>query len=80
METKDDRVITGIVKAQDENSVTMLTPNETVTIPRKEIASLRQNELSMMPEGLLDPLGEQEVRDLIYYLGRPGQVPLAAGQ
>jgi putative heme-binding domain-containing protein len=77
LETKDDRVITGIVKAQDETSVTILTPNETVTIPRKEIQSLRQNELSMMPEGLLDSLSEQEVRDLIYYLRQPGQVPMA---
>jgi hypothetical protein len=30
----------------------------------------------MMPEGLLAPLSDQEIRDLIYYLGRPGQVPL----
>lgn len=80
LETKDDRVITGIVKTQDDNSVTMITANETVTIPRKEIQSLKQNDLSMMPEGLLDALSEQEVRDLIYYLRQPGQVPMAAGQ
>ena len=33
-----------------------------------------------MPEGLLAPLSDQEVRDLLYYLGRPGQVPLPAEQ
>ena len=32
----------------------------------------------MMPEGLLANLSDQEVRDLIYYLGRVGQVPLRA--
>ena len=32
----------------------------------------------MMPEGLLTPLNDQEIRDLIYYLSRPGQVPLLA--
>jgi len=32
----------------------------------------------MMPEGLLTPLSEQEVRDLIYYLRQPGQAPLIA--
>jgi putative membrane-bound dehydrogenase-like protein len=79
LETKDDRVITGVVKSQDDKSVTILTPNETLTIPRNEIASLKQNELSMMPEGLLEPLSEQEFRDLIYYLSRPGQVPLPGG-
>jgi putative heme-binding domain-containing protein len=80
LETKDDRVMTGIVKSQDENSVTIVTANETVTIPRNEIASLSKSQLSMMPDGLLDALSEQEVRDLIYYLSRPGQVPMAAGQ
>lgn len=80
LETKDDRVITGIVKTQDETSVTILTANESVTVPRKEVQSLKLNELSMMPEGLLEALSEQEVRDLIYYLNRPGQVPLPAGQ
>ena len=80
LETKDDRVITGIVKAQDDNSVTILTANESITVPRKEIQSLRQNDLSMMPEGLIDALAEQEVRDLIYYLSRPGQVPLPVSQ
>jgi hypothetical protein len=29
-----------------------------------------------MPEGLIDPFTDQEVRDLLYYLTRPGQVPL----
>ena len=38
---------------------------------------MQQNELSMMPEGLLDTLKEQEVRDLIYYLRQPAQARLA---
>ena len=79
IDTSDDRTLTGIIKHQDDNSVTLATANETITLPRKEIKSLQQSELSMMPEGLLQPLSDQEVRDLIYYLSRPGQVPLAAG-
>lgn len=79
IETKDDRVLTGIVKQQDEKSITVATANETIVIPRNEIASMHLSEISMMPEGLLTPLTEQEVRDLIYYLGRPGQVPLPEG-
>ena len=39
---------------------------------------MQQGELSMMPEGLLNPLSDDEVRDLLYYLSRPGQVPLPA--
>jgi putative heme-binding domain-containing protein len=76
VDTKDDRVITGIVKQQDERSVTLQTANEIVTLPRAEVAKLQQAQLSMMPEGLLTPLTDQEVRDLIFYLRSPGQVPL----
>src|SRR5438876_391401 len=76
IDTKDGRSITGIVKQQDNKAVTVLTQNETLVLPRNEIQSLQQSDLSMMPEGLLAPLTDQEVRDLLYYLSRPGQVPL----
>ena len=55
-----------------------MTANETLVVPRKDIRELRQSKLSMMPEGLLDQLKDQEVRDILYYLSRPGQVPLPA--
>jgi putative heme-binding domain-containing protein len=76
LETKDDRIITGIVSKQDDKSVTVLTANETLVLPRNEIKSLQQSDISMMPEGLLANLADQEIRDLIYYLSRPAQVPL----
>jgi putative heme-binding domain-containing protein len=78
IEMKDDRVLTGIIKQQDKKSVTVATANEQLILPRNEIQSMQISELSMMPEGLLAQLSEQEIRDLIYYLGRPGQVPLSA--
>jgi len=78
IDLKDGRSLTGIVKQQDGKSVTVLTQTETLVLPRNEIDSIQQSELSMMPEGLLAPLSDQEVRDLIYYLGRTGQVPLPA--
>ena len=76
LETKDDRVITGIVTKQDENTVTIVVPTETMVISRKDIQSLTQGDVSMMPEGLLAPLSETEVRDLISYLRSPNQVPM----
>jgi len=78
LETTDDRSISGILKQQDEKAVTLVTANETVVVPRAEIKSLRESELSMMPEGLLQACNDQEVRDLIYYLRSPGQAPLPA--
>ncbi len=76
LDTKDDRAITGIVLKQDDNAVTIATANEIIVVPRGEVASLRQGTLSMMPEGLLQPLTEDEVRHLISYLKQPAQVPL----
>jgi putative heme-binding domain-containing protein len=76
IETKDGRSLTGIVKVMGDKTVLFQTATELLTIPREDIASQRQTELSMMPEGLLAPLNDQEVRDLIYYVTRPGQVPL----
>jgi putative heme-binding domain-containing protein len=76
IETKDGRILTGIVKVQGDKTVMLQTANELITIPRAEVATMRQGNLSMMPEGLLAPLADQEVRDLLYYLTRTGQVPL----
>jgi hypothetical protein len=65
-----------VIKSQSDKAMVLQTANELITLPRDEIASQRQSELSMMPEGLLAPLADQEVRDLLYYLTRQGQVPL----
>ncbi len=78
IETKDGRSISGLIKKQDGNSLTVATATETLVLPRADVASTGESELSMMPEGLLAQLTDQEVRDLIYYLSRPGQVPLMA--
>ena len=76
LETKDDRSITGIVTKQDGNAVTIITPNDTLIIPRGEVKTLVQSEFSMMPEGLLQAITEAEVRELVAYLRGAGQVPL----
>ena len=68
IDTKDDRSLTGVVVRQDARSVTIVTAAERVTIAKNEIDSMRESELSMMPDALLQPLNEQQVRDLIAYL------------
>ena len=76
IETKDGRSLTGIVKVKGDKTIVVQTANELATLARDDIAEMHQGELSMMPEGLLAPLSDQEVRDLLYYLTRAGQVPL----
>ena len=76
MELKDERVLTGLVRSQDANSVVVQTATEALTLPRAEVVKITGSEVSMMPEGLVAGLSETQIRDLLYYLGRPGQVPL----
>ncbi|HEY1173743.1 MAG TPA: family 16 glycoside hydrolase [Verrucomicrobiae bacterium] len=78
VEMKDDRVITGIIKQQTEQVITIASANETLSLPRKDVAAIRPSELSMMPEGLVEQLTEKEVGDLIAYLATKGQVPMLA--
>jgi putative heme-binding domain-containing protein len=76
VELKDERVLTGLVRSQDANSVVVQTATEVLTLPKAEVVKITGSEISMMPEGLVAGLSETQIRDLLYYLGRPGQVPL----
>jgi putative heme-binding domain-containing protein len=76
--TKDGRVITGIIKQETDKVVTVQTQNEVIPVPQADIEERRKSPISMMPEGLLEKLSREEVRDLIAYLGSPMQVPLPA--
>jgi putative membrane-bound dehydrogenase-like protein len=76
LETKDGRVLTGIIRQENDRALTFQTQNEKVTVPKREIQSRTPSSVSMMPEGMLDKLTNDEVRDLIAYLGSPEQVPL----
>jgi putative heme-binding domain-containing protein len=78
IELKSGRVVVGIVREQTPAALTVLTANETLTIPRNEIDSLRPSDTSMMPDDLLKPLSEMEVRSLIAYLRSPSQTPILA--
>ncbi len=74
--TTDDRVMNGLIVAKNENTLTLQTQNERVTLPMAEIAEIKQTSKSPMPDGLLDQLNEDEVDDLIAYLRYPVQVTL----
>ena len=56
--------------------VTMATPAEVVTVAKSDVASIEQQNFSMMPEGLVLAFKQDELRDLIDYLRGTSQVPL----
>jgi putative heme-binding domain-containing protein len=74
--TKDGRTISGHVIQEDENSLALQTTTESVTIPKHEIEERTVSTVSTMPEGLLQKLSNEQVRDMIGYLQGSDQVPL----
>jgi putative heme-binding domain-containing protein len=72
----DGRVLSGLLRGQTARTITLQTQTSALAIDRGDVESLQSSPLSMMPEGLLDPLSVGEVRDLIGYLMHPTQVPL----
>jgi putative heme-binding domain-containing protein len=73
---KDDRVISGIILNQTDRMVTIQTPIEKLTLEKSAIDNIKPSQLSMMPDGLLNNLNEQQTVDLFAYLMSQSQVAL----
>ena len=69
VETKDGRTLSGFFVDRD-NQITILRglEGENITLRSSEILELRPMGRSLMPDGLLEGMTEQEVRDLFAYL------------
>ncbi len=76
IQTTDGRVVSGLVMKETDSAVTLRTINDTIVIAKTDIEERKLSELSIMPEGQLNTLAPDEVRDLIAYLGSPTQVVL----
>jgi putative membrane-bound dehydrogenase-like protein len=74
--TKGGRTLTGLVKEEDARTLLLQTQNEQIRVAKEDIDERAKSPTSMMPEGLLAPLSDAEVRDLIAYLAGAEQVPL----
>jgi putative membrane-bound dehydrogenase-like protein len=67
--TDDDRIVTGMISAQDGLAVTIRgADNQLTTIPRSELSELRALQTSLMPANVMDDLSDAQVRDLFEYL------------
>jgi putative heme-binding domain-containing protein len=76
--TDDGRTLTGLVRIENDQAVTVVTANETVVIPKDEIEERQASTASMMPDDLLNALSEHEVASLVAYLASAEQVPMLA--
>ena len=69
VETGDGRTLGGFIVEQNAERVILRgLDGQSVVVGREEIKDLKAAGLSLMPEGLLDGLAEQQVRDLFAYL------------
>lgn len=65
----DGRVLSGVVVEQDKNVVVLRgSDGKDVVVARADIDTMHQTSTSLMPEGLLQGLTDQQVRDLFAYL------------
>ena len=74
----DGQTVSGVVVEQTDKTLTIQTQKERVIIPQSDIVRSKRSALSLMPDGLLTPLSEEQVRDLVGYLMSSQQVPLPA--
>jgi putative heme-binding domain-containing protein len=71
--TESGRTLTGIVVEKDARVVILKSADgRRAVLPAEDIATMSVSGISLMPEGLLEGLSDQEVRDLFGYL-RSGQ-------
>jgi putative heme-binding domain-containing protein len=66
--TTDGQILTGVAVSQNDREVTLQTAQSRIVLPTIDIESQKLSELSLMPEGLLDPLTDEERADLFNYL------------
>jgi putative membrane-bound dehydrogenase-like protein len=77
VDTTDGRSLFGLVVEATPAAVTLLNAkNEKTVIPRARIDEIKASPVSLMPEKILDPLEDDDVRHLFAYLqgdGPPGR-------
>ena len=74
IQTDAGRVITGLVVDESEKALTIQTANERLVLPKSEIENRSLSKVSMMPDGLLQTMTNEQIRDMIGYLASPRQV------
>ncbi len=69
VEMKDGRALTGLIAEQSDLALTLLdAQNQRTVLRRADVKELNASAISLMPEGLLESLTPQQVRDLFAYL------------
>jgi putative membrane-bound dehydrogenase-like protein len=76
--TEDGRVVTGLVKAEDDKTITLQATDALIVLPKDEIQERQLSDKSMMPDDQLKQFNEHQIRSLIAYLSAKSQTPMKA--
>jgi putative membrane-bound dehydrogenase-like protein len=69
VEMKDGRSLTGLIVEQGDSAITVVdAQNQRTVLNRADVKEIAPSSISLMPEGLLEPLTPEQVRDLFSYL------------
>jgi putative membrane-bound dehydrogenase-like protein len=68
VETRDGDVISGLKLNETDTAITLRTTTDQQVIAKADIVETSTSELSLMPEGLLESLGDREQLELLKYL------------
>jgi putative membrane-bound dehydrogenase-like protein len=74
--TQNMRVVTGIVVERTPARVVVQTATEKVVVPAEDVESIKESAVSLMPDGQLDALTNEQVRDLIAYVSGKAQAAM----
>ena len=69
----DGRVLTGLIVEESAGSITLVDGNrQRIVLPRDAVDEMKPSAVSLMPEGQLDKLRDDQIRDLFRYLQSNG--------
>lgn len=74
IQTADGRTLSGLVLSENESTLTLLGTSTRDIIQKELVEERALSQKSFMPEGLLDELPDESIRDLIAYLRGEHQV------
>ena len=68
LKTKSGDVLTGLVSGESPSAVTLRTTAGETVIPKADIVKREISPKSLMPEGLLEGIGDREQLELLKFL------------
>ncbi len=81
IETKDGRNVAGRVVENTDDHVKLLSAGDKEdVISKREIATMRTEKISVMPEGLVDAMADADLRNLLWYVFAPPQERAGKGR